>query len=113
MSLVLADDTPVVDTPVNTVQTISLVVAIGLPLLVALVTKASMSPGLKGALLAGLSAISAWLTEWLNSPQDNFVWSQFLITAVLTFVVAVAMHFGFWQPLTVSEKLQKTLVKDG
>jgi len=105
-------DQPVADTSTATIQALSLVIGVFIPVLVALVTKASWHPGLKAGLLAGLSAVSAAITEWLNSPGDNFVWSQFLLTFIGTVVTAVAFHFGIWKPTVVTEKAQAVLVKD-
>lgn len=110
--LEVAAGDPVVDTSPATIQALALVVGVFIPILVALVTKASMHPGLKAGLLAAFSAVTAALTEWLNSPGDNFVWSQFLLTFVETVVVAVAFHYGIWKPTTVTEKAQKALVSD-
>ena len=110
--MVAEGDTPVVDTSTATVQALSLLVGVFIPVLVGLVTKASWHPGVKAGLLAGLSAISAAVTEWLNSPGDNFVWSQFLLTFIATVVTAVAFHFGIWQPTKVTEAAQRTLISD-
>lgn len=93
----------------HTVQVVSLLLGTLYPILVALVTKVDTSPAVRAVLLAALSAVSGFLTEFLNS--ENFVWQQALLTWVLTFVVAVATHFGLWQPTGVTAKAQRSLVK--
>ena len=87
------------------VQYISLLVGVGLPLLVGLVTKASTSPGLKAILLAALAALSGFLNEWAAS-EDDFMWSTALVTALATFLVAVGSHFGLLKPTGLTAKAQ-------
>lgn len=102
-------------TNVSLVQVASLLVGTILPIVVALVTKRSWSPQTKALVLAALSALSGFLTEFINS--TNFVWQQALLTSIMTFVVAVATYFGLWSRPngdgnSVSNSLQDKLVHD-
>jgi hypothetical protein len=98
------------DANMSTVQVVSLLVGIGLPLLVGLVTKSSTNSTVKSLLLVGLSCVSGFLTEYLNS--SHFVWQQALLTSIVTFVVGVAAHYGVFVPTGVTAKAQRSLVKD-
>lgn len=101
----------IVDTPVDSVEPLSLMLAFVLPVLVGLVTTRVTHSGAKAILLLFLSAVTAFLTEWQNSPDNNFEFDQALLTWVVTFIIAVAAHFGLWKPTGVSAAAQNTLVK--
>lgn len=92
------------------VQLISLLVGVGLPLVVGLVTKSTTSAGAKAIWLAALSAASGFLSEWANS-GDDFMWSTALITWLATFVVAVGSHFGLLKPTGATDAVQKVGVR--
>lgn len=94
----------------NTVQVASLLVGVFIPILVGLVTKRVTAASTKALLLAGLSAVSGFFTEYINSA--NFHWQQALLTTIVTFVIAVATHYGLWVPTGVTAKAQATLVHD-
>lgn len=94
----------------DTVQVASLLVGVFIPILVALVTKRTTSSTVKSLLLLGLSAVSGFLTEYINSA--NFRWQQALMTTIVTFVIGVATHYGLWTPTGVRDKAQASLVKD-
>lgn len=104
--IILADATidPTDNTGFTTVQIASVLLGTVLPILVGLVTKKVTSRSIKAVLLLALSAVAGFLTELINSA--NFVWQQALLSTLITFVTAVAMHFGLWQPTGVSEKAQ-------
>jgi hypothetical protein len=94
---------------IHTVQVVSLLIGVFIPILVGLVTKVTTNATVKSLLLLGLSAVSGFLTEFVNSA--NFVWQQALLTTVMTFVIGVATHFGLWAPTGVTAKAQNVLVK--
>jgi hypothetical protein len=94
----------------DTVQVASLFVAVFLPILVALVTKRTTNKTVKSLTLLGLSAVSGFLTEYINSA--NFHWQQALITTLTTFVIGVAMHYGLWNGTAIQQKAQDTLISD-
>lgn len=90
---------------------LTLVVTLLLPILVGLVTKASWSGGLKAVLLLAFSAATAIISNLLavNGPTDV---GPMVTSVITTFVIAVAVHFGFWKPTDVSTTVQSVLVKD-
>lgn len=99
----------VFDFSTSGVQVLSLLIGVFLPILVGLVTKTVTSPGTKASILALLSAITGLLTELLASTQANVSYdlAQGVLTAFATFVVGVAVHFGFWKPTGVTQKAQE------
>lgn len=98
------------DAAVNSIQIASLLVGTVLPILVGLVTTKVTSSRTKAILLAALSAVSGFLTELIDVTQrgDVFQVDQALLTWMMTFVVAVAIHYGFWKPTGVTEKALTT-----
>jgi hypothetical protein len=104
------DIDPTAHTTIDAVQVASLLIGVFIPILVGLVTKASTSPTIKSLLLLGLSAVSGFLTEFINS--SNFVWQQALLSTVVTFVIGVATHYGLWNPTGVTAKAQGALNHD-
>ena len=108
-----ADDQVVVDDTLAQVQVFSLIVGVFLPILVGLVTKVTTSSSTKAVLLAALSAVSGFLTELVNAGGfgGDFDWLSATLTAITTFVVGVALHFGLWKPTGVAVKAQTVGVK--
>lgn len=105
-------DTAVVDETLHVVQVISLLVGVVLPVLVGLVTKVTTSESTKAILLAALSAVSGFLSEYGAAVgAGTFNWFDALLTAITTFVVAVAMHYGLWKPTGVAARAQATGVR--
>ena len=103
------------DTTLNAVQVASLLIGVVIPLIVGLVTHKDMRIGtidVRPLLLAALSVISATLTEFLNVNDrgEDFNWTAAGLTALMTFVVAVGVHYGFWKPTSVAERAELTLV---
>jgi hypothetical protein len=85
-------------------QLISLVVGTLLPILVALITDRAASGAVKAITLLALSAVASFLSAWLvaiNTAAD-FDFSQAAFGVLTTFIVAVAVHFGFWKPVGAS-----------
>lgn len=91
-------------TTITLAQVISALVGTILPILVAVVTRAAASPGAKAVVLLALSAVSSFLSEWLTALNggDAFDASQAGFGVLLTFVAAVAAHFGLWKPASVT-----------
>ena len=89
---------------------LAIAVAVVLPLLVGLVTKVTTHPGIQAVILLLLSAITGFLTLALQAHQTNDVtwnWKNAALNAVVTFVIAVASHFGLWKPTQVARKAQE------
>lgn len=85
------------------------VITVILPVIVGLVTKKITNSGAKAILLALLAVISSLLTEILNATQTgtDYDLGRGLITALMTFVGAVAIHYGLLKPTGVAEKAQE------
>jgi hypothetical protein len=83
---------------------VQVIVGALLPILVGLVTKKVAHAGVKAVLLLLLSAASGLIVQSTNG--DGAVISKdALILAAEGWAIAVAMHFGFWRPTTVSDRL--------
>lgn len=98
---------PTAHSDLSLVQVSSILVGTVLPILVALVSTRLTSRAAKSWLLAALSAVSGFLTEFINS-GDDFVWQQAVLTTVVTFVVAVATYYGLWNPTGISTRALDT-----
>jgi hypothetical protein len=93
---------------------ISLIIAVLLPLAVGLLTKRSTSPGAKAVLLLAFAAIKSFLEAWLAAvnTEVTFAWVPVLITTVVNFAIAGAVHFNLWKPTGAAAAAQDTLVTD-
>lgn len=95
----------------STAYWLTLAVTVLLPLAVGLITKFSTSSGLKAILLLAASAATALCSNLLAVDGTTDVGP--LVTDVLTtFVIAVAIHYGFWKPTEATALAQSVLVKD-
>lgn len=96
---------------IDTTQVLALLLSTIFPILVAYITKASWGSGLKAVLLAAVSAVSGVISTAID-PAHTFHWQAALLTAVGSFAVAVAVHFGLWKPGGVTAAVQARGVKD-
>lgn len=94
-----------------TVQIVSLFIGTVLPILVAVVTTRATHAGTKAVLLAALSAVSGFLSEWLVALNTaaHFDWGTVALTTLGTFMVAVAMHLGLWKPTGIAAATQENI----
>lgn len=85
-----------------------------IPLIVGLLTKASWSSKAKAWFLAILSAASGFFTELASSGglEDDYRFWTAVANAIVTFVIGVAVHYGFWKPVGTTDVVQASLVKD-
>lgn len=85
-----------------------------LPLLVAIVTKASADSGIKAILLAVLSLVASILTGINDALLHHATYDlgKAIVLGITTFVVAVATHYGVWKPTGATAALQKVVIKD-
>ena len=81
------------------VQWATLLIAVLLPVLVAVVKAKGASSAWGAWILAALSAVTAVLTVLLANADQGFPVKDAVILFVEVFVVAVASHFGFWKPV--------------
>ncbi|WHT21032.1 hypothetical protein N8J89_08175 [Crossiella sp. CA-258035] len=89
-------------------QVLSLAIGTLLPVLVGLVTRWDAGARLRAVLLAALSAVSAFLSELLESVNTGtqFDAGATLLAVLGTFTVAVATHYGLWSPTGVADRAQ-------
>jgi hypothetical protein len=73
------------------------VVAVLLPVLVALVTAKGASSAWGAWVLAILAALTAVITEAIKQADTGYSFSNAALLFLTTFTVAVAAHFGFWK----------------
>lgn len=99
----------------DTTQLLGLLLTVVLPVVVAVVTKESWASGLKSTLLAGLTALTAVLTEAVASGVNHvsFGWRPVVLQALVGWAIAVATHYGLWKPSGIAASLAKTGVSDG
>lgn len=77
---------------------VQFILAIVLPLLVALVTTRAHSGALRAVLLAGLTLATSLLTTLLAGLTGTPIeWFSVLIGAIGSFVISVASYFGIWR----------------
>jgi hypothetical protein len=93
---------------------VQFLIAFVLPLLVGLVTRQTVSAGVKAVLLAGLNLALSLLTELGRALSAGQVYDlgAALFLALPAFVMSVGGHFGIWKPTGTSEKAQLALVTD-
>lgn len=87
------------------VQYIGVIVSTFIPIVVGIVTKAVTNAGLKAIVLAFLTGLTAFLTEWAKA-GDDFKTSTALLTWAVGWAIAVATHYGFWKPTGITAKAQ-------
>lgn len=78
---------------------LTMLIGLGLPLLVALVTKDVAPAWVKVGLLALLSAISGAVTSLAGTlPTTLTGWQHLALNILMTFAMAVAADIGAWKP---------------
>lgn len=95
----------------STAYWLTLVATLLLPLLVGFVTKFSTKASVKAILLLALSAATALVSGLLAAKGSTDI-GPLVTNTVTTFVIAVAVHYGFWKPTNVTATAQGSLVKD-
>ncbi len=86
---------------------LSLVLTIGLPLVVALVVKASYSASVKGVTLLGLASVKTFIEAWLShvNTDEPFAFYNVAYMVLINFGIAVAAYFGLLK--TAAQRLQR------
>jgi hypothetical protein len=81
-------------------------IAVFLPALVGLVTTKTTNPTMRALLLLGLSIAQTLIGQILIAlGTGDFDWFTWALSAIGSFVVGVATHFGFWKPSGASDAL--------
>jgi hypothetical protein len=103
---------------VTTQMIVTMLIGVVAPIIVSLVTKASMSGQIKGTLLALISAVTGIGQGFLAAPPDQ-VWNwQFAVfSAITSFIVGVGTYFGLLAPenkngVAPATVLQGKFIKD-
>lgn len=91
---------------------VSLALAVLLPILVGLFTKASWPAGVKAVLLLLLVAAKSFGEAFLAAAPGEFNVEQVAWVIGVNFVIAVAVQFGLWRPTGVTDMAQNALVRD-
>lgn len=78
------------------------VVAVLLPVLVALVTAKGGNSAWSAVLLAVFSAATAVITAAIAGADSGVSINSLALTGITVFTIAVATHFGFWKPTGVT-----------
>lgn len=93
----------------NAAYWLGLVISVGLPVLVGLVTTRVTHPGVKAVLLLALTALNGFLVELANA-GDGYDAGNAVVLTLVSFATAVLIHFGLWKPTGVSARAQDALV---
>jgi hypothetical protein len=80
---------------------LTVVVAVVLPALVALITKRIADSWYKAVVLVLLSVLGGWLTELQANGGTFYLWPT-VVNILITFGTAVVAHFGLLQPMHVT-----------
>jgi hypothetical protein len=93
---------------ISLAHALGLLLAVGLPLLVGLVTKTVTDAGKKAVLLAGLAALTGLVSEWAAAVNAGVVFNlgSAALVALFAFLAGVGMHFGLYKPTGISARLQ-------
>jgi hypothetical protein len=85
-------------------QWLDLAVSALLPALVALITAQNAHPGLKSAVLFGLSTLSGSLSTALEDSYtgQELSWNTVGITVLLGFATATVAHYGALRPMNIT-----------
>lgn len=85
-----------------------LIIPVVLPLLVGLVTTKETNGNRKAIMLASLAMVTSLLTQALSAWQAGTPYDLWvgLLGVVPTFVIAVATHYGLWNPTGMSNTVQ-------
>lgn len=90
---------------------LGLLISVGLPVLVGLVTTRVTHAGTKAVLLLALSTANGFFVE-LAAPGPGWNAGSALVLALVAFATGVLTHFGLWKPTGVSGKAQASLVTE-
>lgn len=80
-----------------------LAVTVLMPLVVGLITKPTTPAAVQALLLTLASLVNGVLSAALAA-GDGFDWYKAILQAAVSFVIAVASHFGVWKPTGATQK---------
>lgn len=82
--------------------TVSLVISLGIPILVGLLTKSSLGGGAKGLIMVILVAVDALVTQSVVPGGAAVISKETFVLWAQSLAVSVAMYKGLYKPLGVS-----------
>lgn len=94
----------------NSLSLTILLVSVVAPLVVGLLTKASMPSSVKSISLLVINALAALGQQYIGNPHGSLRTAA--ITTVVGFVVSVGVHEGLWTKTGMTDVVQGLLVKD-
>lgn len=91
---------------VSLLQVLTLLVNVLLPILVGLVTTRVTYASTQAILLAGLTALTGFCSEWIEAVNsvEPIQFTSVFFTWFTGFAIAVATHFGLWKPTGVTSR---------
>ena len=88
----------------NTATLLTLLTAVVIPAVSALLAKGKVPANVAGLITPMLAAASGFLAEWAQQP-NHYDWRQGAINAVMAYVVAVLSHYGLWKGTAAQDAL--------
>jgi hypothetical protein len=103
-----ADAPPAIVLALDVPQLLNLLLSVGFPVLVGLVTKTVTSSTWKAILLATVSLASGFVSALLAAVLAGVPFDvvSALLTGLAAWLIAIATHFGFWRPTGVTAAVQ-------
>lgn len=95
-------------------QLLALIVGVILPLLTGLLTKRSMSSGIKAVLLLALAAATGFGAQWLDALHNDVHYdlTAAAFTAIAVWLTGIGAHFGLLRPTGATDAVADRGVKD-
>ncbi|MFF8412792.1 hypothetical protein [Streptomyces omiyaensis] len=87
---------------------LGLVISVGLPVIVGLVTTRVTHAGTKAVLLLVLTTGNGFVVELAN-PAPGWDAGTAAVLALVSFAVATLTHFGLWKPTGIAGRAQDSL----
>lgn len=83
---------------------LSFLIGTVLPILVAMVTRVTTHPAIKGGVLLFLSAGTGVIAQWVDALNSNtpFAWQPVVLSALGAFLVGVTAHTAIWKSTPLS-----------
>lgn len=80
---------------------LTMIISVFLPMLVALITKQAASGTVKALTLLFLSAVTGTVTSW-QATNGVFDLKDAIVATIMSFVIAVGLHYGLLSPSGVT-----------
>lgn len=90
---------------IDTAYWLGLIITFVLPLLVGVVTTHVTNSSVQAVLLLLFTAVNGFLVEATGPHPDGYSITSAVAFSLVSFVMAVAAHFGLWRPTGVARVL--------